>query len=230
MSKNPYKILNVSPTASDEVIENAYLELQKKYDPRRYGSEPDLAALAKERAEEIKAAYDEICRLRGIGAFAEPEGKKKQEKREEPRTDSGAFGRQSSTGSSGQRGYSDAARQRFFEIRNAINSGNIHGAEQMLNTMEYADRGAEWFFLCGCVQMKKGNYVDAQRSFDTAHSMDPSNQEYWQFKEQARNRAGNFGGGYRTSDGNGSTCDMCSTLILADCCCECMGGDLISCC
>ena len=100
----------------------------------------------------------------------------------------------------------------------------------MLNAMEYADRGAEWFFLTGCVQMKKGNYVDAQRSFDTAHSMDPSNQEYWQFKEQARNRAGNFGGGYRTTRGGGSTCDMCSTLILADCCCECMGGDLIACC
>ena len=32
--------------------------------------------------------------------------------------------------------------------------------------------------------------------------------------------------------GSGScdACDMCSGLICADCCCECMGGDLISCC
>lgn len=230
MSKNPYKILNVSPTASDEVIENAYLELQKKYDPHRYGSEPDLAALAKERAEEVKAAYDEICRLRGIGAFAETKEDKK-EKREESRNAYGANrGQEGGANGYGQRSYSGAAGQRFFEIRNAINSGNIRGAEQMLNTMDYTDRNAEWFFLTGCVQMKKGNYVDAQRSFETAHTMDPNNQEYWQFKEQARNRAGNFGGGYRTSGGSGSTCDMCSTLILADCCCECMGGDLISCC
>ncbi|NCU32158.1 MAG: molecular chaperone DnaJ, partial [Candidatus Moranbacteria bacterium] len=25
-------------------------------------------------------------------------------------------------------------------------------------------------------------------------------------------------------------CNVCSSLICADCCCECMGGDLISCC
>lgn len=31
--------------------------------------------------------------------------------------------------------------------------------------------------------------------------------------------------------GRGMTpCDCCTSLICADCCCECMGGDLISCC
>ncbi|HBN81189.1 MAG TPA: molecular chaperone DnaJ, partial [Ruminococcaceae bacterium] len=29
---------------------------------------------------------------------------------------------------------------------------------------------------------------------------------------------------------NCSACDACSSLICADCCCECMGGDLIPCC
>ena len=27
-----------------------------------------------------------------------------------------------------------------------------------------------------------------------------------------------------------SVCDICNGLICADCCCECMGGDLIGCC
>ena len=46
-------------------------------------------------------------------------------------------------------------------------------------------------------------------------------------------RAGRgFGGGYNTGCGGGnvSGCDVCTSLICADCCCECMGGDLIRCC
>ena len=41
------------------------------------------------------------------------------------------------------------------------------------------------------------------------------------------------GGGYNTGSYGGggcSACDLCSGLICADCCCECMGGDLIRCC
>ena len=51
-----------------------------------------------------------------------------------------------------------------------------------------------------------------------------------------RQRSGSFTnyGGYNTNGGYGangcSTCDICQGLICADCCCECMGGDLIRCC
>ena len=61
---------------------------------------------------------------------------------------------------------------------------------------------------------------------------EPTNNEYWTFKEKMRSKAKNFSGGYDTNGkGNGcSGCDFCSSLICADCCCECMGGDLIPCC
>lgn len=53
------------------------------------------------------------------------------------------------------------------------------------------------------------------------------NQLMWQ-----RNTGTNRQGPYRTQgQANGcSGCDMCSGLICADCCCECMGGDLVPCC
>ena len=36
---------------------------------------------------------------------------------------------------------------------------------------------------------------------------------------------------YRQTDGRDcSLCEICGTLLCFDCCCECMGGDLISCC
>ena len=35
---------------------------------------------------------------------------------------------------------------------------------------------------------------------------------------------------YRRGGRGMTPCDCCTSLICADCCCECMGGDLISCC
>ena len=118
---------------------------------------------------------------------------------------------------------------RFVEIRNAINRGDISTAERLLAQVPSAERGAEWVFLTGCVQLRRGNYVDAQRSFDTAYRMEPNNNEYWTFKERMHQQANDFGTGYRT-DRSGDGCDCCTTLLCADCCCECMGGDIIPCC
>ena len=119
----------------------------------------------------------------------------------------------------------------FSEIRRMINTGNIGRAEQMLYSTSESMRNAEWNFLMGCVKARRGNYVDAQRFFDIACSMDPYNNEYRTAQNELRNRASGYGGGYRTSNAGGcSGCDVCSGLLCADCCCECCGGDLISCC
>ena len=66
---------------------------------------------------------------------------------------------------------------------------------------------------------------------DIACRMDPYNQEYRSAREQIRKQTESFGSNYRTAnDDLNTTCNICSMLICADCCCECMGGDLIRCC
>ena len=67
MSNNPYKVLGVSPNADDEEIKRAYRELARKYHPDRY-TNSDLADLANEKMQEVNAAYEEIQRLRALGA------------------------------------------------------------------------------------------------------------------------------------------------------------------
>ena len=61
---DPYKILGVPETASDEEVKKAYLKLARKYHPDNYHENP-LADLAQEKMKEINAAYEEVQKSRG---------------------------------------------------------------------------------------------------------------------------------------------------------------------
>ena len=63
---NPYRILGVSPNATDDEIKQAYRELARKYHPDKY-RDSDLADLAEEKMKEINAAYEEIRKQRSSG-------------------------------------------------------------------------------------------------------------------------------------------------------------------
>ena len=49
---DPYKVLGVSPTATDEQVKEAYRALAKKYHPDQYSGSP-IADLAGEKMKEI---------------------------------------------------------------------------------------------------------------------------------------------------------------------------------
>jgi hypothetical protein len=103
---------------------------------------------------------------------------------------------------------------------------NFYEAEIRLNSVPGSERNAEWHFLKGVVFRARGWYFEASKFFDEACRMDPANEEYRMAAESIR--------GYTSSHsrrGNDdAVCNLCCELMAADCCCECCGGDLISCC
>lgn len=131
--------------------------------------------------------------------------------------------------------YQSSAASEFGDIRAKLNSGRIDDAEMLLDGIPHQRRNAEWYYLKGAIQHRRGWLESAAESFERAHQMEPQNSEFEAaYKHLNRERSGNFrrerNDGNSDNSGCGDPCKICSGLMCADCCCECMGGDLIRCC
>jgi curved DNA-binding protein CbpA len=192
---DPYSVLGVSPSASDEEIKKAYRELVRKYHPDNYHNNP-LADLAQEKMKEINEAYDQVTKNRGSG---------------------GSYNGSYKPG--GNASYSGSSE--YSQVRAAINAGNIGLAEQLLSGAQ--NKNAEWNFLMGSVCYRKGWLDDARSYFQTAVSMEPGNQEYSQALNfmQTNQPYNPYGYDYNRGSGGCSACDVCTAMLCAEACCQC---------
>jgi hypothetical protein len=203
---NPYEVLGVSENASDEEIKKAYRKLAKQYHPDNYVDNP-LKDLAAEKMKSINDAYDSIQKMRATGG-----------------SQGGFYG---NTGSNTYNGPENV----YTRVRRLINTNRISEAETVLGGISANERNAEWHFLMSLVYYRKGWLQDARNEINIACNQDPYNREYRAF--QQRMSSGAYSSPYagmNTNMNECSGCDVCQGLLCADCCCECMGGDLIRCC
>ena len=218
MTKNPYDVLGVSPSASDDEIKKAYRDLTRKYHPDANVDNP-LADLAEEKFKEVQEAYDTIMHERSSGSSGSYSY---------GGSSSGSSGSYSYGGSSSQSGAPDP------RLQAAVNYINSRRFREALNTLDQIlERSAMWYYLSGCANAGLGNNVLARDHAAQAVNMEPNNLQYRQLlnqldfssrRYQSSPYGAGYGGGYSCGTGN-----MCCDLCIADQLCECMGGDLCSC-
>ncbi len=212
--QDPYRVLGVSPQASDEEIKKAYRALAKKYHPDVNNG----SAQAEARMKEVNEAYSMIMKQRREGSGAGSGGY------------GGAYGY--GAGGYGTGGYGagyGSADPHLQAARNYIHAGHFQEAMRLLETI--MERNAEWYYLCGEASLGLGNRIAALNYARQAVSMDPNSFEYRALLSRLEG-----GAQFYRSNGAGQGFAMptilcgnpllscCAINLLCNLLCNCCGG------
>ena len=216
--RDPYEVLGVPSSATDEEVKKAYRNLARKYHPDNYHDSP-LADVAQEKMKEINEAYEEVQSMRKNGGAGQ--------------SSYGGYGRnpygQNPYGAYGGGYGGDPA---FVRVRLSIAQGELNLAEELLNAM--SDHNAEWNFLKGAICYRRGWMDEAKRYYETAVQMNPNNPEYRRaldiLEGQGTTDRPNGYGNRSTAVFGGDACTrICGALICVNCLAS-AGGRFIYCC
>ena len=206
MIDDPYKVLGISPDASDEEIKKAYRKLAKQYHPDLNPGDP----VAAKKMQQVNAAYEQI---------------KNPEKAQPNSGGYGGYG-YDPFGGAWQRTYQQSQQpgdDRYQQgAAQYIRFGRYHEALNMLN--HCSEKNARWYYLSALANDGLGNQVTALEHIKRAVSMEPDNPTYLQTLRDIENggaayrqQAGHFGG---FTVGRSSIFSLCLCYLCQLFCCR----------
>ena len=209
MNADPYKVLGVSPNASDDEIKKAYRALAKKYHPDVNPGNKD----AEHRMNEINAAYDQI--------------KNPQSSQQSSYGGYGSYGGFGGFGGNA-RSYQDSGEE-SNAVRAALNYIRTqHFAEALsaLSGVPAAERNAKWYYLHAIANYGLGNRIAAMESAERAVTMEPSNYEYRSLLNELRGGGSfytTYSKGFPASNAGSNVCmGIClASMLFRFCPCYC---------
>lgn len=208
---DPYQVLGISPSATDDEVKTAYRKMAKLYHPdRNNGSEE-----AEKKMMQVNEAYAQIMDMRKNGGRASYQQSGPQGGYYNP---FGGFGYQQGWG-----GYQQGAPE-FATVRQYLAFGRYMEALQLLNRMNM--HTAEWHYLCARARQGLGDDIAALNYARQAVNMEPDNAEYQRFLQELtsggqayRQQSVRFGGIHQICQN-----PFCTCVLLNMCCGGGCGG------
>ena len=232
---DPYRVLGVAPTASEEEIKKAYRKLSRLYHPdsNMNKSEPEKKA-AEEKFKAVQAAYEDI-----IDGKVDPRVyRNSSSAASSARSSYGRTYQGYGAGGTSYSGYRRDTSSDYGEpdsyleaVANLIATGQLREARNLLDTLDPSQRKAKWYYYSALANSGQGNNVAARQHASMAVQMEPDNLQYRQLLSQIEN-GGNWyrgmGEAYGTPMEMGG--DWCTRICLANLLCNCCcGGRFIMC-
>lgn len=223
----PYKVLGISPDASDDEVKKAYKTLSKKYHPDANINHPDKEKIA-EMFKQVQQAYQIIMKQRTSGAAygAGASGNYQQGRTGGYASGMGGagdffedfwnvFGGFQSTYQESSPDYRDVVR--------LIESGYYKEARAVLDNM--ADRKGRWYFYSAQAHNGLGNKMTAIEHAKMAVAFEPDNQNYKILLSMIENGSTWYEGRSRQYSspayGGGNFClNLCLLNLICNCCCR----------
>ena len=198
MIDDPYKVLGVSPDASDEEIKRAYRKLAKQYHPDLNPGDE----VAAKKMQQVNAAYDQI---------------KNPEKYQQQSSGYGGYSQYDPFGGFGgyqQRSYDQSDRGDSYQ-QAAYNYIRFGRYQEALNALgNSSDRNARWYYLSALAHDGLGNQVTALEHIRRAVSMEPDNHLYLRTLDQIEHGGANYRQQAGSFRGFQMRADPCSSLCF----------------
>ena len=218
MVQDPYKVLGVSPDASDEEVKKAYRELTKKYHPDLNPGD----AQAAQKMNDINAAYDQIKSGNvqpGYGGGAAAGAQQYA-----------WYGWNGWQGQQQYQQYQQTERSEYTAARSYIRNGMYREALNALSGVPAMERDAKWYYLHAGANMYLGNKIAALESAKRAVELEPDNPEYRRLLQQLQS-GGDFYDSYNVRYRSALSPDrLCMAMCLANACLGPMCGYRFFCC
>ena len=164
---DPYKVLGVSPDATEEEIKKAYRDLSKKYHPDLNPGNEEAA----KKMSEINSAYDMIQK----GYNPQNQSTSGSYNPYTSWNSYGGFGGWGSSYSYQSASNHTTERSEYTAAKNYIRNGMYKEAVNALNQVPSAERDGKWYYLFAGANMYMGNKVAALEAAKKACSLEPDN-------------------------------------------------------
>lgn len=228
--KDPYQVLGVPRSATQEEVTAAYRKLAKKYHPDLNPGDKN----AQSKMAEINVAYEEIKSGRaGYTDYSRPQ--QRQSTQQNPYGGYGGYGsyggydpfEQIFGGAFRQQQQQQQQQQQaqrgdgLDPVRNYINA--MRYREALFALSQANNRTAEWYYLSAVAHYMSGNAVTALQHIEQAISMAPDRTQYQQLRQQMRSGAQTYttrSQGFGVPNFGGVS-PLCLGLCLARLCCRC---------